>query len=126
MNRPKRILVIEDDGFLRQIYFDTLTSAGYMVALAPDGVEGFKRIVENEWDLVLLDIMMPKMSGVEVIKKMKDFSSKTSQSKIVFLTNLDDGADFREAKSLIPNYLIKSELTPGDLLQKVQGFLPKN
>ncbi len=122
-HNPTRILVVDDDGFLRQIYFDTLTDAGYMVAVAENGVEGLKRISEGGWDLVLLDIMMPQMSGVEVIKKIRDFAPTDPPPKVVFLTNLDDGPEFREAKTLTPYYLIKSDLTPGDLLDKIKEFL---
>ena len=67
----KKILVIDDDKYARTISKKILSEFGYDVALAEDGVEGLKMMIENKPDLVLLDMMMPKLSGNEVLEKMR-------------------------------------------------------
>ncbi len=120
----KKILVAEDDEFLRQLYSDVLRGEGYTVEVAMDGEEALKKIQEGGWDLVLLDIIMPKLSGLDVMKKAKESPQPLNLNKsIVFLTNLDKGEEIKEALILGNGYLIKSQITPGDLLKEVQLYL---
>lgn len=120
----KKILIVEDDEFLRELYVDTLTAEGYQITPALDGEEAYQKIKTGGWDLVLLDIIMPKMSGLEVVKKLKAEIPNTKFSKtLIFLTNLDKGEEINEALSLGDGYLIKSQITPGDLVNEVKLYL---
>ena len=128
MDEKKRILVIEDDLFLRDIYFEVLSTAGFNVDVAEDGQKGLEKINQGKWDLVLLDIIMPVMSGVDVMRKLHEdpqFNSQNFYKKLVFLTNLDNDKEIKEALQFGDGYLIKSQLTPGDILNEVKLYLSK-
>lgn len=118
----KPILVVEDDLFLRQLYVDLLKTAGFTVDFAVDGEEGYQKIKKDSWSLILLDILLPKMSGFEIIKKLQNESFKFG-SPIIFLTNLDKTEGIKEAAMLGQGYLIKSQLTPDVFVQKVKEYL---
>ena len=123
----KRILIVEDDEFLRDLYVDTLSAEGYQLDVAKDGEEALEKIKVGGWDLVLLDIIMPKMSGLEVMKKLKTENPQTKFAKtLLFLTNLDKGEEINEALTLGDGYLIKSQITPGDLINEVKLYLSRN
>ncbi len=120
----KKILVCEDDEFLSQLYSDVLRGEGYAIETALDGEDALKKITAGGWDLVLLDIIMPKISGLEVMKKVKESPQPLAPNKcIIFLTNLDKGEEIKEALMLGNGYLIKSQITPGDLVKEVQLYL---
>ncbi|HSW96763.1 MAG TPA: response regulator [Candidatus Saccharimonadales bacterium] len=123
----KRILVVEDDSFLRQIYSDTLSAENYSVDVAVDGEEGFAKLKIGGYDVVLLDILMPKMNGFEVVEKLKtDPEYKGNNKVIIYLTNLDNEADIKRALELGNGYLIKSQITPGDLAKEVKMYTEKS
>ena len=120
----KKILIAEDDEFLRQLYSDVLRGEGYTIDVAIDGEDALRKIQAGGWDLVLLDIIMPKLSGLDVMKKAKESPQPLNQNKsVVFLTNLDKGEEIKEALLLGNGYLIKSQITPGDLVKEVQLYL---
>ena len=120
----KKILIAEDDQLLREMYSDVLKAEGYTVEVAIDGEEAFSKISQGGWDLVLLDIIMPKLSGLDVMRKVTQTQQATPLSKsIVFLTNLDKGEEIKQALLLGNGYLIKSQITPGDLVNEVKLYL---
>lgn len=126
MDQTKKILVVEDDTFLRDIYTEVLSKAGYHVESAEDGEKGLAKIQQGNWDLVLLDIIMPVMSGVDVMKKLHtdpEFVGTKYYKKLIFLTNLDNDQEIKEALKFSDGYLIKSQLTPGDVLNEVKVYL---
>ena len=120
-----KILVVEDDDFLREVYVETLTDEGYVVEMAIDGEEGMQKIKQGGYDLVLLDIVMPKIDGLNVVKKIKSEGVQPNNKRLVFLTNLDKDEEIKEALALGDGYLIKSQLTPGDLIREVKLYLSK-
>ncbi len=120
----KKILVAEDDQFLRELYSDVLKAEpGYLVETAVDGEDAFQKMSRGGWDLVLLDIIMPKLSGLDVAKKIKETPPQIPNKCTVFLTNLDKGEEIKEALLLGNGYLIKSQITPGDLVKEVHLYL---
>ncbi len=94
MNTAK-ILLVEDDMFLRDIYSETLSSEGFDVSTASDGQEALDKIKLGGWDLVLLDVVMPKLSGIEVMMQVKDLPVKPAKN-ILFLTNSDETKDLEK------------------------------
>jgi DNA-binding response OmpR family regulator len=121
---PKKILVVEDDQFLRDLYFDILTSAGYEVEQASDGEAGYNLIHQGGYDLVLLDIMLPKVDGISILKKTKDIPPEKPNHHIVILSNLGQDSIIAEAVDLgARGYMIKSELTPEQALNEVKRYL---
>lgn len=121
----KKILVVEDDDFLREIYIEILQEAGYDIDSATDGDQAYQKIKLGGWDLVLLDIILPKMDGLDIMKKIKSETDEKLTKTLVFLTNLDNDEQIKEALSLGNGYLIKSQLTPDNLLKEVQMYLTK-
>lgn len=121
-----KILVVEDDQFLRELYEDILKSEGYAVETAVDGEEALQKIKIGGYDLVLLDIIMPKMDGLEVARQVKSSPSQNPNKLIIFLTNLDKDEEIKEALRLGNGYIIKSQITPGSLIEKVKSYLAKS
>jgi len=118
-----KILVVEDDEFLREVYLETLTAEGYVIDTAIDGEEGLQKIKQGGYNLVLLDIIMPKMDGLTVMKKIKEEGTINPNKKIIFLTNLDKDEEIKQALALGDGYFIKSQMTPGDLIKEVKTQL---
>ena len=94
MTGKQKILVLEDDQYTRDIYHDVLTEAGFEVTTAVDGEEGLVKIKEGGYNLILLDMMMPKVNGLEVLEKLKA-DPETKKIPIVMLTNLAGEKDAR-------------------------------
>lgn len=120
-----KILVVEDDQFLRELYADVLKTEGYTVDTAVDGQEALDKIKLGGYDLVLLDIILPKMDGLEVMRQIKSSPPQIPNKTIIFLTNLDKDEQIKTALQLGDGYLIKSQITPGNLIEEVKGYLSK-
>ena len=120
-----KILIVEDDQFLRELYCDVLKAEGYVIDIAIDGEEGLKKIKEGGYNLVLLDIILPKIDGLEIMRRIKTDPSALPNKCVVFLTNLDKEEEIKEALQLGNGYLIKSQITPGNLVQEVKTYLSK-
>lgn len=119
----QRILIAEDDLFLRELYVDVLSAEKYSVESAKDGEEALQKIKVGGYNLVLLDIIMPKMDGLEVMRQMQNSPPQTPNKCVVFLTNLDKDEEIRTALKLGNGYLIKSQITPGILVEKAKAYL---
>lgn len=121
----QRILVVEDDLFLRELYTDVLTGEGYKVEGAADGEEALRKMKVGGYNLVLLDIIMPKMDGLEVMRQIQNAPPQSPNKCVVFLTNLDKDEEIKTAMKLGNGYLIKSQITPGSLVEEVKMYLEK-
>jgi len=120
-----RILVVEDDLFLRELYTDVLSAEGYKVEGAADGEEALQKMKIGGYDLILLDIIMPKMDGLSVMRQIQNNPPQVPNKCVVFLTNLDKDEEIRTALQLGNGYLIKSQITPGGLVEEVKTYLDK-
>lgn len=124
MNK-KKILVVEDDELLRNLYIETLQGDEYEVTSAIDGDDAFAKMKVGGYDLVLLDIILPKQSGLDVMNALKTNPPAVKNNIVLFLTNLDKSEEIKEALTLGNGYLIKSQITPGDLINEVKAYLEK-
>lgn len=123
MAGKKTILLVEDDAFVSDIYQTKLGEESFEVAMAENGVEAMKELEKIIPDLVLLDIVMPYMDGMEVLKKLKG-KDKWKDIPVILLTNLSEKEKVEEGLSLGANdYLIKSHFTPTEVVQKVNDLL---
>ena len=115
--RPK-LLCIEDEHFIGELYTRALTNAGYEVLVVADGEVALKEAETDAYDIILLDIMLPSMSGVEILRRLKDPQRTTQlKAKIVITTNLDQEEETREKiEQQADGYLIKAEITPRELV----------
>lgn len=119
-----RILVVDDDMYLRELYQEILTQAGYEVAVAKDGQEGLQKMQEGGYHLVLLDMMMPKLDGMGVLNQLNENPPKNPNGKIVVLTNLTSDPVVQQALSVgASKILVKADLTPPQLLQEIKNLL---
>lgn len=117
------ILVAEDDKFLANAYRVKLTGAGHEVTLASDGEETLKQLKKNKPDLLILDIIMPKIDGFSVLEQIKNDSTLKS-IPVIIASNLGQAEDITKAKELgATDYIIKADLTLEDLVQHINRIL---
>lgn len=118
---PKKILIVDDDLTLVEMYSERLKVEGYDVATAHDGDAGFAAIKAKKPDLVLLDIMMPKTNGLDVLKQMKA-DPELAGIKVMLLTALiQERGRVSEISKQADGYVVKSETTPGELVEKIKS-----
>jgi two-component system alkaline phosphatase synthesis response regulator PhoP len=123
MANPTKILIVEDDLFIRELYERQLKLAGFIVDAAADGPEGLLKITSNKPDLLLLDIMLPKMNGLDLLKTIKT-KDDTKNISVILLTNLGQDSVIKEGFNLgADGYLIKSAYTPDQIIEEVKKFL---
>lgn len=120
----KKILIIEDDSYTRDIYEEILKDAQFEVVTAVDGQDGLIKAQEGGYSLILLDVMMPKMNGLEVLEGLKQNPPKSTNGPIILLTNLGHEEIVQDALSKgAKSYLVKSDLDPSQLVAHVRKFL---
>jgi len=116
----KKVLIVEDEKILAELLAKKLKEEGYDTVLAQDGEEGFKKIKEEKPDLILLDIVMPKMGGFEVLEEMQ----KTSEIKnipVIVISNSGQPVEISRALELgVKDYLIKTQFDPDEVINKVK------
>lgn len=120
----KKILIVEDDFFIRDIYQKTFVSEGYDVDTALDGEEGLQKAKQNNYDLILLDIMLPKITGIDVLKSLRQKGEKTEETPIFMITNLGLESILDAALRLgADGYFIKAQLDPRDVVSEINNYL---
>ncbi len=117
----KKILLVEDDLFLRDIYTEVLTDEKFIVEKAVDGEEALQKIKQGNWDMVLMDIVMPKVNGIEVLRQINGNSRKYARH-IVMMTNSDVVDGLEEVKGMIDGCLLKTSFTPGEFVNKIKQY----
>ena len=120
---PKKILLIEDDQSLRDLFTTKLAKHNYDLMFAADGEDGLIRAKSDQPDLIILDIVMPRMSGFELLSRIKN-DPQTRGVPVFILTNLSLDADFAKGRELgADDYLIKPHLSWEDLVAKIDAQL---
>lgn len=121
--RPKTILIVDDDQFITIAYKSGLEQAGYAVIVAQDGEEAVQSMLDSRPDLVLLDIIMPKMDGFEVLQSVKGTPSLSNIPIIVF-TNLSQKSDADKALEYgAVDFLTKADVSLSDVLLRLERLL---
>ncbi len=119
----KKILIVEDDKFLRELIGRKLTGEDFEIIEAVDGEEGMKKIKEEKPDLVLLDLILPGIDGFEVLAKMK-VDPKIASIPVIILSNLGQREEVEKGLKLgATDYLIKAHFTPGEIIEKIKIIL---
>lgn len=117
------VLVIEDDVFLANIYKTKFEMEGFKISLADNGETGLAEIKKKKPDIVLLDILMPKMDGFAVLEKMKA-DEATKNIPVILLTNLGQKDDVDKGLEMgAAGYLIKAHFKPSEVVDKVKDVL---
>lgn len=121
----KKILVIEDDFFVRDIYQKKLSESGFSVESAADGLEGLERLRAHVPDLIILDIFMPYVDGRDVLREIKSHE-EWRHIPVILLTNFSASEGVKDGFGLgATEYLIKSHFTPSEVLEKVCSIFEK-
>ena len=122
----KKILIVEDDNFVAEVYFAKLTEMGYEAILAQNGEEGIATLKKDKIDMILLDILMPIMNGMEMleeIKKREDWKN----IPVILLTNVGEKESIQKVREMgVKNYLIKSHFTPAEVIEKIESVFKEN
>ncbi len=121
-----KIALVEDDALLSEMYAQKLKKDGYEVVSAADGEEGLRLIRQEKPSLILLDIMMPKMNGLQLLTTIKkDPDNKIRNTPVILLTNLArDEKDINRGLELgAVTYLVKSQVKPADVVLRVKEVL---
>lgn len=120
----KKILVVDDDMYIRELYEEVLKDEGYFVETAEDGEKGLVKLQGGGYDVVLLDVMMPKIDGIGVLTELAQNPPTTPNGAIMLLTNLGHDAVVKEAMSKgAIAYLNKADMTPDQLVTEVKKHL---
>lgn len=124
MTDAKKILIVEDDQFLRDFYQELLQAEGFMVDVAADGQIASDKIHQGGYDLVMLDIMLPKKDGIQILKEHKQAPPAAKNGPILVLTNLGQDAVIKQCFELgASGYIIKSALNPDQVLSEINHYL---
>lgn len=119
--QDQTILLVEDDEMLHGMYTQKFTKEGFTIVSAYNGAEGVKMAEEHTPDIILLDIIMPKMDGFAALKKLKK-NPVTTDIPVILLTNLGQEEDIRKGKELgALDYFIKANHTPQEVVDKVKN-----
>lgn len=119
----QKVLIIEDDKFLRELISQKLMKENYETSEAIDGEEGIKKIKEEKPHLVLLDLILPGIDGFEVLSRMRD-DPVVSSIPVIILSNLGQKEDVEKGLKLgAADYLIKAHFTPGEIIEKIKNIL---
>ena len=119
----KKILIVEDDDFLQKALGFTVREEGYEIVSAKDGEEALAFVKDNEIDLILLDLILPKMSGFDVLKQFKD-DKETSNIPVIIVSNLGDKESVDKGLKMgADDYVIKAHFKLSDIIDKIKEVL---
>lgn len=113
----RSVLCIEDEPFISELYTRALVKAGYQIKVIADGAEALKEAQTNAYDIILLDLMVPNVTGIEILRALRDPARVPPiKAKIIITTNLEQREDVRaDIEAQADGYLVKAELTPHEL-----------
>lgn len=122
----KKIILIEDDDLIGEMYQSELISAGFETDLFDTGAEGLKAILQNHYDLLLLDIMLPDTNGIEILKEIRK-NPITQNLRVAIVTNLGQEAVMQKVLNLgVASILFKTSYNPDQLVDEVKKLIENN
>lgn len=120
-----KVLMIEEDRFLRKIYRNKLILAGFEFAEATNGIEGLNKVISEKPHIVLLDLILPRKNGFDVLVEIKR-NEGTKHIPVIILSNLGQDSDIEKGLSLgAQEYLIKPEISLSDVVNKIKYWAAK-
>lgn len=115
-----KVLIVDDDMTLRELYEERMKAEGFVIVSAADGEEAIEKTTKEKPDVILLDIMMPKINGIDVMKMLRE-KEETADIPIIILTALIQEIDkIKDMMKSYDGYLVKSEIMPKDVVDKVK------
>jgi DNA-binding response OmpR family regulator len=125
MSKQQKILLVEDDEALAQMYTMRLEAEEFEVSHVANGEDALSTAVKFHPDLILLDVMMPKISGFDVLDILRN-TPETANMKIIMLTALSQPKDKERAEALgVDDYLVKSQVVIADVIERIKSHLNK-
>ncbi len=123
MTNQKKILLVEDDASLAAVYRARLALEGFDIREATNGEDALSMTVAYKPDLILLDVMMPKISGFDVLDILRN-TPETTNTRVIMLTALNQPKDKKRAESLgVDEYMVKSQVVIGDVVDRIKHHL---
>lgn len=123
---PKRILMVEDDDGLASVYVNRLQAEGFDVRRVNNGEDALSTALSYKPDLILLDVMMPKVSGFDVLDILRN-TPETANLKVIMLTALSQDSDKKRAQELgADDYLVKSQVVIADVVERIRHQLDQD
>lgn len=120
-----RILIIEDDDFLRSLAVSKLEKEGFVIDVASTGDQGLAKVLATPPDLLILDLMLPNISGFDILAKVRENES-TNKLKVIVFSNLGEESDIKKCLDLgVSEYLIKANFTLDELAEKIKIIIGK-
>lgn len=121
---PPKVFIVEDDAFLSKAYQAKLAREGMNVETAADGEVALRQIPGAKPDIILLDLMLPKVNGFEILEKIKK-NEELKNVPVIILSNLGQDADIERGKALgAIDYLVKTNVKLDDVVRKIKQYLP--
>ena len=123
MEKTKKILLVEDDTGFRKAISECFEETEFLIVSAVDGEDGLAKIKEENPDLILLDILLPKLDGVEMARKLREAGDKTP---IIFLTNVKNDDRISEAMEVTQaqaDYIVKTDVSVKDIIDRIRKRL---
>lgn len=122
-NPTHKLLLVEDDDGLANVYKTRLEAEGFTVKRVPNGEDALASALEFKPDLILLDVMMPKVSGFDVLDILRN-TPETANIKVIMLTALSQDTDKQKAEKLgADDYLVKSQVVIADVVERIKHHL---
>lgn len=119
----KKVMIIEDDDFLRSLVVTKLQKENFTVATNADGSNALESIRSEKPDIVLLDLMLPAISGFDILKDVRN-DGEMKDTKVIIFSNLGDEEDIKKGDELgVTDYLVKSNFTLDELVEKIKTAL---
>ena|SRR5665213_1437299 len=120
----RKVLCIEDEHFISELYARALNKGGYEVEVVADGKEALEAAQTDKYDIILLDLMIPTLSGIDILRALRDPNQPNHiKAKIVITTNLEQREDVRaDIEKQADGYLVKAELTPHELVDFINNI----
>lgn len=123
MQNQTKVLIVDDDEFLLEMYCIKFKESGFLVETAQNGEEALQKAKEVTPDVILLDVVMPKMDGFDVLRNLRK-ENIASNAIVLVLTNLGQKDDFDRGMKLgATDYIVKAHYTPSEVVKKVESLL---
>lgn len=119
----KKVLMIEDEDVFIDIFGGKLEQDGFNMTFAKNGAWGIKELMENKYDLVIIDMVMPAMNGDEIVAKLKLEEETKNLPIIVLSASVDEETKQRVEEMGVTHFFIKTHITPGELSERVTEIL---
>lgn len=116
----KRVLMVEDFPVMQKFYKSALEQAGYTLDVANDGEDALRMVGAGDYDIILLDMLLPNVNGIEFLER---FTARPPQTKIIVLSDFTDESRIERARELgVSDYLVKSDYPPSELVKKLDDL----